>query len=167
MFKKRKPSTKLQALADSLIAIRARLERSCNAPPTTADSQALWDSAPIVLKHLELQCEAVELALAHRQPLMILTATDRFSGLIHFEIHRRASMPTVEACVRRAESAFACLPWSKYLRAGLRIPAAAIPTRKSRPTASPGPTLMIGCTGTGKSGVPRKLIQRFPRLDRE
>ena len=167
MSKKHKRSTKFQALADSLRATRARLGRSCNASAPIADSRALWDSAPIVLKHFELRCEVIEVTPGHRQPLMFMKAIDRLNGLIHFEIHKRTSLPTVEAFLRRAEAAFASGLLNYYFRVGLRIPAAVRPASKIMPTANAGPTLVIGYRGAGKSHVVSKLIERFPRLDHE
>lgn len=167
MSKKQKRSTKFQASADSLSANRARIERTGAVLPPTADSRVLWDSAPIVLKHIELRCEVIELTLAHPTPLMLLKAIDRFSRLMHFEICKRNSLPTVEAFVRRAESAFAFGLANYFHRAGQQSPASFRPTTNGRPTASAGYTLVIGCTGTGKSRAVSKLLQRFPHIDHE
>lgn len=167
MSKKHKQSTKFQALADSLMATRARLERSRNAPPPIADSRVLWESAPIVLKHIELQCDVVELTLAHPQPLMFLKAIDRSSRLTHFEICSRTSLPTIEAFVRPAESSFASGLRNHCLRAGLPAHAAVRPTGTSRPTLDPDHILGLGCSGVGKSRLVSTLTRRFPRLDQE
>lgn len=125
MSKKHKRSLKFKALADSLNATRAAVATSSNAAASIADSRALWASAPIVLKQMELRCEEIKVTLKHPQPFLLLTAIDHSCRmLIHFEIHRRSTLPTVEAFVRRAEAAFPTGLWSYFVRAGQQRPMA-------------------------------------------
>jgi hypothetical protein len=158
MSKKHNQALKFKTLTDSLKARCAKAAPESSAAQPATDSRVLWGSAPIVLKHMELRCQVPELTLSHHESLTALTAICRWTRLIHIEVHRSGTLPTVEEFVRRAEAAFNPPTRWKF----------SLPLRKQSPLASRavhrGSTVVTGLTGVGKSHLATELARRFPDL---
>lgn len=158
MSKKHKQALKFKALTDSLKARCAKAAPESAPTQPATDSRVLWGSAPIVLKHMELRCQVPEVTLSHQVSLMVLTAICRWTRLIHIEVHRSDTLPTVEEFVRRAEAAFSPPTLWKF----------SLPLRKQSPLVSRavhrGSTVVTGLTAVGKSHIANELARRFPDL---
>jgi hypothetical protein len=161
MSKKHKQALKFRALTDSLKARRAKAAPESAAAQPATDSRVLWGSAPIVLKHMELRCQVPEVALSTHESLMALAAICRKTRLVHVEIHRSRTLPTVEEFVHRAEAAFSPPTPSNLC----------LPLRKQSPLASRhatavhrGSAVVTGLNGVGKSHIAAELTRRLQNL---